>query len=178
MANLGHIFATVPNWESTSVQYYKHDIVTYNSFIYYALTDHVSDGSSFPSVSSAKWGGRTIYFNSENKPSFIWKPSYTSRSNFEPRVRLMKYGDGYEQRAADGINNNLLNVDYVFDLKNEDETLAILHFLDRRAGKESFVFTPPRPFGLAKLFTCPNWSEQYNFRDNHVINANFKEVSE
>lgn len=178
MSNMAHIFGTAPGWDGSTLQYRKHDIVTYNSQIYYSLSDHISSPSEFPSNSSTIWGGRVIYFRKIEKPSFVWKPSYNSRTNNEPRIREIKFGDGYEQRSSDGINSNLLNFNYVFDKRDEDETLAICHFLDQRGGKESFVFTPPKPYGLAKLFKCRTWEEGYDFYDNHVINANFVEVPE
>lgn len=177
MANINSIYDVIPTWSASGVQYRKNDIVKYGDFIYYCITNHTSDGSLFPSLNSIKWSGRII-FNSENKPYFFWKPSYSSDTELEPKIKLIKFGDGWEQRSRDGINNTLLKISYTFDKRSEDETLAICHFLEQMAGAESFIFVPPKPFGLTKKFKCSSYRERYNFYDNHTISANFEEVPE
>lgn len=41
--------------------------------------------------------------------TFKWKVKPDMKKEFEPRVKSVKFGDGYEQRRPDGINNNLKN---------------------------------------------------------------------
>ena len=38
---------------------------------------------------------------------FKWRPEDACQINNEPKVRVAKFGNGYEQRAKDGINNQL-----------------------------------------------------------------------
>lgn len=173
---LTSIFDTVSDWE-TGVSFIENDIVSYGDNIYYCLVSHVSDNGNYPSIGSDKWGGRILY-GSQDKPNFIWKPSYNSGTDNEPRVRTIRFGDGYEQRSGDGINNILLKCQCTFDLRDEKETLAIIHFLTERAGIESFIFSAPKPFGFNKKFKCSSFNEKYLFYDNHTIIANFEEVPE
>lgn len=174
MSNISTIYDTIPAW-AASTSYNQWDIVTNSGYIYYALGTHVSTSSFATDLASAKWGGRTT-FNSANVPNFVWKPSYGSQVTQEPRIRSIKYGDGYEQRSSDGINNNLIKVNYDFALRTDNETLAICHFLAARAGLESFTFTMPKPFGMIKRFVCRTWNETFEFYDNHSIKATFEEV--
>lgn len=41
--------------------------------------------------------------------TFKWKVKPDMKKEFEPRVKSVKFSDGYEQRRPDGINNNLKN---------------------------------------------------------------------
>jgi phage-related protein len=161
----------ISNWAATTA-YSKHDVVKYQSAFYYAKANHTSGGS----FDSSKWHGTTL-FNSETKPLFPWVPSYNSNVEKNPNVKLIRFGDSYEQRIPNGINNNLLNLTLSFDKKSDDEATAILHFLERREGIESFVFTPPKPYNTQKKFICRGWVEVFAFFNNHTIRASFEEVA-
>ncbi len=158
------------NWTASTI-YGKDDIVRYLNFYYYAKIRHVSAGS----FDSSKWVGITT-FNSDTKPHFTWIPSYEGTPVLEPKVKSIKFGDGYEQRLPDGINNNLLKLNLSFNGRDLSETTAIIHFLRERNGVESFVFTPLPPFGKAKLFKCPNVTSPFIFYNNYNISVNFEEV--
>ena len=123
------------------------------------------------------WGGRTNH-NGSNKPHFFWKPSYSANINKRPRVKSIRFGDGYEQRVADGINNNLNVIDITFENRDEREAAAILHFLEERKGTESFVFEPAKPYDKASLYVCRNWDSNFVFYDNYNIKVQFEEVPE
>lgn len=156
---------------NASLSYMKHDVVLVNTIHYYALTN-VPPSTSPPNDNY--WGGRIVY-QGVNKPNWLWKPSYGSPINHAPRVKSLQFGDGYEQRVRDGINNTLLQYDIRFEVRTYQEAFAILHFLDERAGSESFVWTPPPPYASQKLFICKDWTHQELFRDNHTINGRFLE---
>lgn len=159
---------------SNSTTYSTHDIVKYNNYFYYSKTNNNLNNT--PNEVSSHWGG-TVVWNGIIKPKFIWAPSYNHSINVEPRVKVMKYGEGYEQSVPDGINNTLLMLELTFDLRNKTEATAINHFLDRRKGSDSFVFTPTEPYNIEKLFKCRGWSSNYVFFDNFSIRTRFEEVS-
>ena len=140
---------------------------------YYCRIPHTSDAVSFDAT---KWGGRSTWNNAYYKPEFIWMPNYNSSMDFEPKVKSIKMGDGYEQRTPDGINNSLLKFNLNFNGRPLHEATAIIHFLKVRGGAESFVFTPYAPFGKTKLFKCPNYSVNFEFFNNYAISAVFEEV--
>ena len=69
---------------------------------------------------AAYWGGRIETKKSThssasltNSPHFFWKPSYNMSTTHAPRVKSIKFGDGYEQRFKDGINNSLLSISLI-----------------------------------------------------------------
>lgn len=160
----------ISNW-NTNINYNIEDIVFYNGFYYYATTKHNS-GFSFD---DSMWDG-VINFNGTNKPFFLWKPSYNSEVPIKPAIKKIQFGDGYSQANPDGINNILLTLNLTFDLRTEAQARAILHFLNQRAGYQSFVFTPLPPYAQNKLFRCEDFSSSYVFKDNFTIRAVFNET--
>lgn len=160
---------TVSNWVSNE-EYIKNSIVRKDNRIYYAATN-IPINTEF---NTTDWLGYTTV-GQETKPNFIWKPSYNSSSDHTPRVKTIQFDDGYEQRIADGINNNLLSLSLSFDLRDLTEARAILHFLYARQGSESFFFMPPPPYETVKKFVCKEWSHNEVFFNNHSIRARFDE---
>ena len=167
-------------WNNLST-YSKNDIVRYPSAsnnYWYALSS-VSAGVT-PSLSSGQtsWGGIKSN-NGKNRAHFLWAPSYSSSSSFAPVVKVIKFGDGYEQRVAPNINNNLLKIDLRFDLRTEQESRAILHFLHARAGSETFIFDPPPPLNSQKdqFFVCRGWGNTFNFFDNQSLSFTFEQTA-
>lgn len=163
---------SISTW-SNSTTYNIHDIVKYNSLFYYAKMGN--NLNKIPNENSVFWGGTKVY-NGIIKPHFIFTPSYNHSVNIEPRVRNVQFGDGYEQSIPDGINNTLMVLEVNFDLRSEHEARAINHFLEKRRGSESFVFTPTPPYNLEKLFKCRGWSSNFVFYDNYSIRCRFDEV--
>jgi phage-related protein len=163
---------SVNTW-SSSTTYNIHDFVKYGDKYYYSLIN--GNNNNAPSDTSLYWGGVTSY-NGQTKPKFIFKPSYNNSVSFTPAAKLIRFGDGYEQRVSDGIHNTLLGLNLIFDLRTETETSAINHFLKERKGVESFVYTPQVPFDYAKLFVCREWETTNIFFNNYTIQARFEEV--
>lgn len=154
--------------------YYRNDIVKYSNNFYYLNVE--SAVGVTPAVSSSTWGG-LVSSNGETKPEFIWTPSYNLTIAVEPKVKSIRFGDGYEQRFADGINNSLLNLDLTFEKRNTKEATAILHFLQARKGFESFYFTPPEPYSTRKKFVCRRWDSSIQFFNNYSVKVNIEEVA-
>ena len=167
-------------WNNLST-YSKNDIVRYpsssNNYLY-ALSS-VSAGVT-PSLSSGQtsWGGIKSN-NGKDRPHFLWVPSYASSSTFAPIVKVIKFGDGYEQRVTPNINNNLLKIDLRFDLRTDQESRAMLHFLHARAGLDAFIFEPPNPLNSEKdqFFVCRGWNNTFNFFDNQSMSLTFEQTA-
>lgn len=164
----------VPLW-ATATPYSIHDIVKNDTYYYYGKIAHTSTVFA-TDLADLKWGGRATDDNGVNQPEFIWTPAYNDNDNLEPRVIKNKFGDGYEQRVADGINNILLEFDYTFEDRTLAETAAILHFLHQRKAVDCFLFTPPVPFNQRKKFVCPTWNKSIAYYNNYTIRAKFVEV--
>ena len=157
--------------------YNINDVVRYpsnsNTF-YYCLKNSVL--GSTPSASSTDWGGISSW-NGETKPKFIWKTNYGGVSVHEPNTLNIQFGDSYSQRITPDINADMLELQLNFELRNEKEAAAILHFLYARRAKESFLFTPAQPHDLEKLFVCRKFNDQYIYYGNHNLSCLFTEVA-
>jgi len=70
----------------------------------------------------------------------------------------------------------LLKIDLSFDLRSAAESAAIIHFLNSRAGAESFLFTPVEPYSTLRNFVCKSWSHTLIFYENNSIRASFEQV--
>ena len=168
----------VPSYtDSSSQKYAADDIVKHGEYYYYCIQAHNnSDGAQTPSNTSTYWNGTTNFGSAGTLPYFFWRPSYNYSLKFEPRNRVITFGDGYEQRASDGIQNNLMIIDLQFETRGEDEATAILHFFHSRNGSEAFVFYPPKPYNVPKKFRSPNWDMGVSFQGNFSIRSTFTEI--
>lgn len=164
---------SIPTW-AASTNYNRHDIITTNNLFYYAVLSHDSSSSFATDLAAIKWVGY-IQDNNESKPFFTWRPAYNHSTESEPKIKEVKFGDGFSQRSPDGINNILpvFNLEFEGDL---NEVTAILHFLSQRAGHESFVWLPPAPYGSSARFICKKWSNVQPFYNNYKIQASFERV--
>jgi len=170
-------------WQS-NYDYVVNDVViselTYageaSDYYFYCLKDHHSTSADISSdYNNGNWGG-IVANQSVVYPHFLWVPSYGLTVRQEPKVKTVKFGDGYEQRVPDGINTSLLMIDYSFDNRKLSEATAILHFLFQRAAHEPFMYTPLAPYDTQKLFVCRTWEHNQVFVDNFSIKARFEEV--
>ncbi|KWN77235.1 phage tail protein [Burkholderia stagnalis] len=106
--------------------------------------------------------------------TFQWAPTVQGYGGDTTlRVRKAGFGDGYTQRAADGLNNRQSTYNLRF-VGKADKIAAILAFLDARAGAVSFYWTPPlRPQGL---FVCEKYSEPEKEGSVYTITAQFEQT--
>lgn len=112
--------------------------------------------------------------------NFVWKPSYPVENKIKPQTRVTKFGDGYEQRSADGISNNLLLLDYTFAARSDKETKAMLNFFNDKGGVDSFTMALYHPYdtSLTKKFIVRDWSHSWTDYNNNTVRALFEEVME
>ena len=78
-----------------------------------------------------------------------------------PRVKTSRFGDGYEQRVADGINNILQKWQISFTRRSEIDIDYVYDFLRARGGVESFDWTP-RGEATARIFVCRKWNRKFD----------------
>lgn len=91
--------------------------------------------------------------------TFTWKPSYGTDLTDKPRVLAAKFGDGYEQRAPDGINNAPEVWSLSFSGSLAAKITAARQFLKSHSSAgTSFDWTSP--IGTVGKFKC----EEYSFR--------------
>jgi phage-related protein len=106
--------------------------------------------------------------------TFIWSPTVQAfGGDTTLRVRKAEFGDGYTQRAADGLNNrqSTYNVRFV---GKADKIAAIVAFLDAHAGALSFYWTPP--LRQQARFVCEKYTEPVKDGDVYSITAQFEQT--
>jgi len=86
---------------------------------------------------------------------FSWLPDSGSTRDVEFAMLSAKFGDGYEQRAAKGINSKVIKWSLTFT-RSQTEIKAISDFLDARLGYQSFQWTNPR--NEVGSYTCKSYS--------------------
>lgn len=106
---------------------------------------------------------------------FTWPPSWGARQSVKPTVMLARFGDGYEQRVADGINNKPRNWSLSFT-RAIAEIDAIESFLSSAGAAAAFDWTPPS--GAAGKFVCDQWDREIQSPSAHTLTATFREVFE
>ena len=92
-----------------------------------------------------------------------------------PKLLMAEFGDGYSQRAADGINNDPRTRSMSWTNLTQEEKDYIDGFLEDRNGFESFFYQErdePQP----KVFICTEWEVVDVTYDVYTVTATFKQV--
>jgi phage-related protein len=105
--------------------------------------------------------------------TFHWRPQNSSTISASPKVKVIKFGDGYEQRIRDGINNDLRSYNVTFVGLSEDISL-IDDFLSRHNAIKAFLWREPNTHKTIKV-VCRSWTSTPNGAAK-TISATFEEV--
>ncbi|WP_198199768.1 MULTISPECIES: phage tail protein [unclassified Gilliamella] len=109
----------------------------------------------------------------ENMETFNWEVAPSMSVIAEPKVKIIKFGDGYEQRIKDGINNDLRTYSVTLNV-HRDDAPVIDAFLTRQGGVHAFKWREPNTNRLITV-KCPSWST--NVKNTSVsITTTFEEV--
>jgi phage-related protein len=109
-----------------------------------------------------------------SKPIFTWFPEFESSLDQSPNVNVTKFGDGYEQRAAAGINNNPQKWTLQFSVSST-ATQDALAFIRARNALESFTWT--NPLNETGTYVCRSWKMNRKQGVN-VLQMTFEQVFE
>ena len=107
--------------------------------------------------------------------TFTNSPDYSAQKKTTPRVRKAQFGDGYEQRAVDGLNTKMKSWTCSFK-RSTEEAASIFEFFQTQGGVYAFNWTDPD--GYAAAWICEEWTLT---RDNFgwsTVNAVLREVPE
>jgi len=103
---------------------------------------------------------------------WIWPVAIDEPMQTTPRVRVARFGDGYEQRAADGLHTQLRT--YSVRLAADHDLLdAAEQFLADRGGVEPFNWYDLK--GRDGLWVCRAWSRR-DHATGGELTAKFEEV--
>lgn len=109
-------------------------------------------------------------------------PDRNLKHTTKPRVKVAKFGDGYEQRLADGINN--LEQTFMVSFKNrtDDDADDIIAFFDDKKGVTAFDYTYPdtNAGGSEKTIkvVCDDYSLTFVNDEFSNVDAKFRRVYE
>lgn len=106
--------------------------------------------------------------------TFSYTPSYPAQAVREPATRNAKFGDGYEQRAEDGLNSLPEKWDLQFINRDTTEGDAIDAFLKTHKGVSYFQWTTPQ--AVTGNFICRSWTYSLDKGNNVTITARFEQV--
>lgn len=110
---------------------------------------------------------------------FTWVPEFGISGDFAPAITVNKFGDGYQQRVAQGMNSIAGTWPLTFANRESAEATAILNFLIARGATEAFNWTPPDGAETSLVFVCPKWSViPVKGENRKTITATFEQVFE
>jgi phage-related protein len=110
--------------------------------------------------------------------TFTWAESTSTSLSEEPRVRRVAFGDGYEERAPDGLNSIAQEWDLSFDGVAVEGGDAIVVFFRAHGAVTAFDWWPKWAAGPIKV-VCTQWSRTLTgVWDESDIRAHFKQVFE
>lgn len=122
------------------------------------------------------------YSNPTTTSSTSVVPDKGLNRNITPNVIVSQFGDGYQQRVANGINS--INENYTLSFSNRPkvEIDAIVSTLNTRKGVTAFNFTLDDEQASGNTVTikviCQKWSVVYAHNNNYTLNATLKRVYE
>lgn len=111
-------------------------------------------------------------------------PDKTMSRAGTPKVFLATFGDGYEQRAPDGLNNVKEEYSLTFNNRNKEEIDAIVATFELRKGVTAFDLTIPatNADGTAAersvRVVCHSYSHSYDSDNFYSCTATFRRVYE
>jgi phage-related protein len=105
--------------------------------------------------------------------TFTWVPKVEPVGNVEFRLKSAKFGDGYQQVAADGINNKSQSWPLTF-VGDEARIKTIAQFLDRHAGATPFYWTAP--LGEQALYRCKGYQPTPMGAGLYTLAATFEQA--
>lgn len=107
----------------------------------------------------------------------ISNPVYNTRINTNTNQIVVSFGDGFEQRLTEGLNQNPLSVNLVFELSQTDADTAISFLNARVTDGASFDYTLPSESSSRK-FVCTRFPRSIPFLNRVRLTCVFREVFE
>jgi len=109
-------------------------------------------------------------------------PDRGQKRNNKPRVFVANFGDGYEQRIANGINSLEQIIDVAFTTRPKADIDDIVAFFESKGGVTNFNFTlsDSNAGGSEETIkvVCDTWDQTWVYDDYYTLNAQFRRVYE
>ncbi|QZI68666.1 phage tail protein [Pseudomonas protegens] len=105
--------------------------------------------------------------------TFTWCVQAQSSGTTEYATKSAKFGDGYKQVVADGINN--ASSEWSISISDKGAVIAAIKaFLDRHAGATPFLWTPP--LGTQGLYRGNSVRLSGGGGDYYTLTATFEQA--
>jgi phage-related protein len=108
-------------------------------------------------------------------PTFTHVPDYQGEETHEPRIRAVRFGDGYEQRAPDGLNPDLVTWSFTFEHRSKADVDEMNAFFQERGGVLPFYCYDPDGTN-PRIYVCPRWTRKPSSGVWWTLTATFREV--
>ena len=109
-------------------------------------------------------------------------PDRTFNQTYKPKVLKIQFGDGYEQRIQEGINNITHTFSVSFNNRPKADIDDIIAFFINKGGTTAFSFTYPdsNVGGGEKTVkvVCEDFNQTYSYDDFYSCTASFRRVYE
>ena len=105
-------------------------------------------------------------------------PDYGISIENNPKINIISFGDGFEQRLTEGLNQNPRKLTLTFKNITETESDTLINFLNLRAtNAESFDYIPPNDV-TGKFVVEGNYTKTINYANRANVRVIFREVFE
>jgi phage-related protein len=102
-------------------------------------------------------------------------PDWGLSRAFKPKVLMAQFGDGYAQRAADGINNNAVTLSATWTNLKPAEKDYIVDYFAARKGYQGFRYTYVDETA-PKVYICTEWTSTHNDAAGYTVTASLTQV--
>lgn len=167
--------------------YFRKPSVSNLSRFFYCKKDHTSNFQLNPNNSFPELNVEDLWTQ-----DFFWRPGYGSSVSFGTVNEALKLGDGYEYVGNKSINSLPMECSLNFSNRTDREARAIMHFLQEKhfpydsafslnyqgerllsSDVQKFRFHFGYPYKQDLDFTCLNFSQVKNYRNDNTLNATF-----
>lgn len=120
----------------------------------------------------------------QNNGNLIATPDKSMTKTAAPRVLQISFGDGYEQRIADGINSINETYSLSFKTRLKEDIDDIVFFLDAQKNVAKFLYTMPDSNNTTRTgekdvkVVATNYSITYDYEDFYSLTLSLKRVFE
>ena len=105
----------------------------------------------------------------------VFNPDVPVGESREPRVLTAEYGDGYIERAADGLNTDRRTFSLSWTNIATNTRLKISEFFETHKGYIAFEWVPIDETNTIKVI-CKTWNVEKQDAGVHSLNAEFMQV--
>ena len=116
--------------------------------------------------------------------TLVATPDKAMTKNSQPKILTATFGDGYEQRVADGINTLNETYDLSFKTRTKNDIDDIVLFLDTQKGVSKFILTLPDSNNTTRTgerdvkVVSTDYSVNYEYDNFYTLSLTLKRVFE